>query len=197
MKSTKKPDKWKKHSVSIIVLATLFGRNLSSSDFSSSLSYLSRKKGTSETFLSLSLFISRPRPTASASKIRLRLRKTFPQFPFFYFGNLEKLKSDEDKFFLRVASTIIETKYYCIVYLLPTMVGRGLGSIHGWANGSLSKFPEILFLLIKGISELNAYTLSNYMCPTVFPIPEKWEKLGAFWLVLTAFPIHAKWEKLW
>ena len=94
------------------MLATLFGRNLSSSDFSSSLSYLSRKKGTSETFLSLSLFISRPRPTASASKIRLRLRKTFPQFPFFYFGNLEKLKSDEDKFFLRVASTIIETKYY-------------------------------------------------------------------------------------
>ena len=94
------------------MLATLFGRNLSSSDFSSSLSYLSRKKGTSETFLSLGLFISRPRPTASASKIRLWLRKTFPQFPFFYFGNLEKLKSDEDKFFLRVASTIIETKYY-------------------------------------------------------------------------------------
>ena len=55
----------KKHSVSIIVLATLFGRNLSSSDFSSSLSYLSRKKGTSETFLSLSLFISRPRPQKS------------------------------------------------------------------------------------------------------------------------------------
>ena len=116
MKSTKKPDKWKKHSVSIIVLATLFGRNLSSSDFSSSLSYLSRKKGTSETFLSLGLFISRPRPAASASKIRPRLRKTFPQFPFFYFGNLEKLKSDEDKFFLRVASTIIETKYYCWIW---------------------------------------------------------------------------------
>ena len=107
------------------MLATLFGRNLSSSDFSSSLSYLSRKKGTSETFLSLSLFISRPRPTASASKIRLRLRKTFPQFPFFYFGNLEKLKSDEDKFFLRVASTIIETKYYfflCRAVLLKILV---------------------------------------------------------------------------
>ena len=74
------------------MLATLFGRNLSSSDFSSSLSYLSRKKGTSETFLSLSLFISRPRPTALASKIRLRLRKTFPRFPFFYFGNLGKTK---------------------------------------------------------------------------------------------------------
>ena len=28
-----KPDKWKKHSVSIIVLVTFFGRNLSSSEF--------------------------------------------------------------------------------------------------------------------------------------------------------------------
>ena len=36
-------------------------------------SYLGRKKGTSETFLSLGLFISRPRPAASASKIRPRL----------------------------------------------------------------------------------------------------------------------------
>ena len=34
MKSTKKPDKWKKHSFLINVLATFFGRNLSSSDFS-------------------------------------------------------------------------------------------------------------------------------------------------------------------
>ena len=60
-----------------------------------------------------------------ASKIRLWLRKTFPQFPFFYFGNLEKLKSDEDKFFLRVASTIIETKYYfflCRAVLLKILV---------------------------------------------------------------------------
>ena len=114
-------------------------------------------------------------------KLSLLLHKTI--LVTFLLGSTvtwDKLKSDKDKFFLRVASTIIETKYYCIVYLLPTMVGRGLGSIHGWANGSLSKFPEILFLLIKGISELNAYTLSNYMCPTVFPIPEKWEKLGAF-----------------
>ena len=102
----KKPHKWKKnHSVSIIVLAILFGRNLSSSDFSLSLSYLSRKKGTSEKFLGLSLFIS-------------RLQKTFPRFPFFYFSNLEKLKSDKHKFFLTVASTIIETKYYCIDFVL-------------------------------------------------------------------------------
>ena len=85
------------------MLATLFGRNLSSSDFSSSLSYLSRKKGTSETFLSLSLFISWSRPTALASKIRLRLQKTFPQFPFFYLGTvtLEKLKSDMEKSYFR------------------------------------------------------------------------------------------------
>ena len=46
-------------------------------------SYLGRKKGTSETFLSLGLFISQPPPTASASK-------TFPQFPFFYLGNFGK-----------------------------------------------------------------------------------------------------------
>ena len=53
-------------------------------------SYLGRKKGTSETFLSLSRFISWSRPMASTSKIRPRLWKTFPQFPFFYFGNLGK-----------------------------------------------------------------------------------------------------------
>ena len=39
-------------------------------------SYLGRKKGTSETFLSLGLFISRPRPTASALK-------TFSSVSFF------------------------------------------------------------------------------------------------------------------
>ena len=38
-------------------------------------SYLSRKKGISGTFLSLGL--------------RPRLQKTFPRFPFFYFGNLD------------------------------------------------------------------------------------------------------------
>ena len=39
--------------------------------------------------------ISQPQPvhfSASASKIRLRLQKTFPRFPFFYFGNLGKTK---------------------------------------------------------------------------------------------------------
>ena len=38
-------------------------------------SYLSRKKGISGTFLSLGL--------------RPQLQKTFPRFPFFYFGNLD------------------------------------------------------------------------------------------------------------
>ena len=125
MKSTKKPDKWKKHSVSIIVLATLFGRNLSSSDFSSSLSYLSRKKGTSETFLSLSLFISRPRPTASASKIRLRLRKTFPRFPFFYFGNLGKTKIRRGQIFPQSSQHNYQNKIL-ILY-------------HGWIGNEIVK----------------------------------------------------------
>ena len=150
----------------MIVLATFFGRNLSLSDFSFSQVTSVEKRESQQHF--------------SASAYGLGLKKLCFDSLFSTSVTWEKLKSDKDKFFLRVASTIIETKYYCIVYLLPTMVGRGLGSIHGWANGSLSKFPEILFLLIKGISELNAYTLSNYMCPTVFPIPEKWEKLGAF-----------------
>ena len=53
-------------------------------------SYLGRKKGTSETFLSLGLFISRP-----------RLQKTFPRFLFSTSVTLEKLKSDIEKFYFR------------------------------------------------------------------------------------------------
>ena len=79
--STKKPEKWKKHSVLKVVLATFFGRNLVYVWFEICPSYLSRKKGTLETFLSLGLIISRSRP---------RLQKTFPRFPFFYFDNLDK-----------------------------------------------------------------------------------------------------------
>ena len=66
--STKKPDKWKKHSVSIFVLTTVFEKMCPHLIWDV-LSYLSRKKGILETFLSLGLFISRSRPTASASKI--------------------------------------------------------------------------------------------------------------------------------
>ena len=91
----------------IIVLAAFFGRNLSTSDFSLSPSYLSRKKGTSETFLSLSLFISRPQKSGFGFK------KLFLSSLFSTSVTLDKLKSDVDKFFLRVASTIIRTKYYC------------------------------------------------------------------------------------
>ena len=50
-------------------------------------SYLSRKKETSETFLGLGL---RPRP-----------QKTFPQFPFFYFGNLGKTQIRRGKILLQ------------------------------------------------------------------------------------------------
>ena len=71
-------------------------------------SYLSRKKGISGTFLSLGL--------------RPWLQKIFPWFPFFYFSNLEKLKSDKDKFFLRVASTIFKTKYYIQPQILKKML---------------------------------------------------------------------------
>ena len=112
MKSTKKPDKWKKHSVSIFVLTTVFEEMCPHLiwDF---LSYLSRKKGISETFLSLGLFISRPRPTASASKMRPRLQKTFPRFPFFYFGNFGQISNQTwTNFSSDVLSTKIETKYY-------------------------------------------------------------------------------------
>ena len=75
-------------------------------------SYLGRKKGTSETFLSLGLFISRPRPTASASKMWPRLQKTFPRFPFFYFGNFGQISNQTwTNFSSDMVSTKIETKY--------------------------------------------------------------------------------------
>ena len=110
--STKKPDKWKKHSVSIFVLTTVFEKMCPNLIWDV-LSYLSRKKGISETFLSLGLFISRPRPTASASKMRPRLQKTFPRFPFFYFGNFGQISNQTwTNFSSDVVSTKIETKYY-------------------------------------------------------------------------------------
>ena len=112
--STKKPDKWKKHSVSIFVLTTVFEKMCPHLIWDV-LSYLSRKKGISETFLSLGLFISRPRPTASASKMRPRLQKTFPRFPFFYFGNFGQISNQTwTNFSSDVVSTKIETKYYCV-----------------------------------------------------------------------------------
>ena len=52
-------------------------------------SYLGRKKGTSEIFLSLGL-----KNAASASK-------TFPQFPFFYLGNFGKTQIRRGKILLQ------------------------------------------------------------------------------------------------
>ena len=103
---TKKPKIWKKYSVSIFIHATVFSKMFPHLIWHFQ-SYLGRKKGTSETFLSLGLFISRPRPTASASKMRPRLRKTFPRFPFVYFGNLGKTQIRGQKFFFR---RVIEKK---------------------------------------------------------------------------------------
>ena len=113
--STKKPHKWKKHSVSIFVLTTVFEKMCPHLiwDF---LSYLSRQKGTSGN-------ISQPRPvhfSASASKMRPRLRKTFPRFPFVYFGNLGKTQIRGQKFFLR---RVIEKKQNKIPFLLSVLVG--------------------------------------------------------------------------
>ena len=69
---TKKPIKWKKHSVSIFVLGTTFGKTYSHLiwDFPQLTSV--EKKETSKTFLSLGL--------------RPRLQKLFSRYPFFYFG---------------------------------------------------------------------------------------------------------------
>ena len=82
-----------------------FIKILLTSDFSLSLSYPSRHKGTSGNisqprgiFLSLCMFISWPWPTTPASKMRPQLRKTFPRFPFVYFGNLGKTQIRGQKF---------------------------------------------------------------------------------------------------
>ena len=74
-KPTKKPEKWKKHSVSIFVLATTFVKICPRLiwEFPKLPRY---KKGNLGN-------ISQPRPTASASK-------NFSSVPFFYLGNLGK-----------------------------------------------------------------------------------------------------------
>ena len=87
LESTKKPDKWKKHSVSIIVLATFFGRNLSLSDFSFSQVTSVEKRESQQHF--------------SASAYGLGLKKLCFGSLFSTLVTWEKLKSDEDKFFLR------------------------------------------------------------------------------------------------
>ena len=95
---TKKPDKWKKYSVSIIVLAASFIQIWSSSDFSVVQVTSVEKRESREHF--------------SASAYGLGFKK-------FSLGSLfstsvpwTTLQSDEDKFVLRLGSTIIETKYY-------------------------------------------------------------------------------------
>ena len=54
-----------------------------------------------------------PRGTFLSLGLRPRLQKTFPRFPFFYFGNLDKPQIRRGQICPKhVASTKIETKYY-------------------------------------------------------------------------------------
>ena len=93
-------------------------------------SYLGRKTCTSETFLSLGLFISWPRPTTSASKMWPRLRKTFPRFPFVYFDNLGKTQIRGPKFFFRrVIEKKTEQYYFVPIFVLTTSEDK---FVHVW-----------------------------------------------------------------
>ena len=83
------------------MLATFFGRNLSMSDFSFSQVTSVEKRESQQHF------------SASASAYGLGLKKLCFDSLFSTSVTWEKLKSDKDKFFLRVASTIFKTKYYC------------------------------------------------------------------------------------
>ena len=96
----------------MLVLATLFGKKLSSSDFSfSQVTSVEKREprkhfsASACSFLGLGL---RPRPQKSG----FGFEKLFLGSLFSTSVTWEKLKSDVDKFFLRVASTIIRTKYY-------------------------------------------------------------------------------------
>ena len=78
--------KWKKHSVLIIFPCHSLNQNSSTSDLSFS-QVTSVEKWKLVTFLGLGL---RPRP-----------QKTFPQFLFFYFGNLRKTQIRRGKILLQ------------------------------------------------------------------------------------------------
>ena len=95
---TKKPDKWKKYSVSIIVLAASFVQIWSSSDFSVVQVTSVEKRESREHF--------------SASAYGLGFKKLSLDSLFSTSVTWTTLQSDEDKFVRRLGSTIIETKYY-------------------------------------------------------------------------------------
>ena len=101
---TKKPDKWKKYSVSIIVLAASFVQIWSSSDFSVVQVTSVEKRESREHF--------------SASAYGLGFKKLSLDSLFSTSVTWTTLQSDEDKFVRRLGSTIIETKYYCCLILL-------------------------------------------------------------------------------
>ena len=118
-KFTKKPDKWKKHSVLIIVLASVFEKMCPHLIWEFP-SYLSRKKGTLGTFLSLGLNISRPWP----QKCGLGFKTLSLSSLFSTSVAWKNLKSDEDKVFLRLGKHNYQNKIlfflllFSICYLL-------------------------------------------------------------------------------
>ena len=158
--STKKPDKWKKHSVLKIVLTTFFGRNLVYVWFEICPSYLSRKKGTSGTFLSLGLFISRSRPTASTSKMRPRLQKTFPRFPFFYFGNLDKSQIRSRQIFPQSSQHNFQNK---ILFLRK----RGCKCTHCIHNNTTPGSKSLLLSLTPCKSQYAMRTFCEFTYPSI------------------------------
>ena len=102
--------------------------------YQSFLSYLSRKKGTTETFLSLGLIISWSRPMASTSKMRPWLQKTFPRFPFFYFDNLDKSQIRRRQIFPQSSQHNFQNKILflncvCVVLLFVELWPQ---SAHDW-----------------------------------------------------------------
>ena len=78
-------------------------KNVSSSDFSFSQVTSVAKKEPRGTFLSLGL--------------RPRLQKTFPRFPFFYFGNLGKTKIVRGQIFPQSSTTNYRNKILLIIDL--------------------------------------------------------------------------------
>ena len=94
----KKPDKWKKYSVSIMLLASSF-KNIWSCLISVLSKLPQQKKGNLRN-------ISQPRPMASASK-------NFSHGSFFStLVTWKTLQIDKNKFVLRLGGTIIDKKYY-------------------------------------------------------------------------------------
>ena len=151
---TKKPDKWKKYSVSIIVLAASFRQIWSSSDFSVVQVTSVEKRESREHF--------------SASAYGLGFKKLSLDSLFSTSVTWTTLQSDEDKFVLRLGSTIIETKYYCS-YKTTTKnknlcpFGLSRKSQNKWENGLISYYP-LLGLFFEDFEDISIKCWESLSC---------------------------------